>query len=247
MLFTSYYSGGVADTSFVPTDIDSCKLWLKADAGITKDGSNYVSKWEDQSGNGFDVAQSTGSYQPLWVANDKNGNPGIYFANTKFLKKDSLCNIYSSGDSITTFIAWHCSTTPSSSYGYSLYSLYWNGAYTEIFAALVKKTSPSLTTLIRSNTNYLLLSKLFSYANDSLYIYQQIVDFSLATLDVKTYINNKYFEASTLAGTNIPYVNSLYIGYHWNGIINEVIVFTKLLTASENNKVYNYLHNKYGY
>ena len=31
-------------------------VWLKSDIGITKDGSNYVSQWNDQSGNGKDSA-----------------------------------------------------------------------------------------------------------------------------------------------------------------------------------------------
>ena len=30
-------------------------LWLKADAGVTKDGNNKVSVWTDQSGNGNDA------------------------------------------------------------------------------------------------------------------------------------------------------------------------------------------------
>ncbi len=64
---------------FVPTDIAGCQLWLKADAGITKDGSNYVSKWADQSGNGNDAVQAVGSAQPLWVDGILNSKPVISF------------------------------------------------------------------------------------------------------------------------------------------------------------------------
>lgn len=47
------------------------KLWLDANdiSTITKDGSNYVSQWDDKSGNNNHVYQATGSYQPLFSNN----------------------------------------------------------------------------------------------------------------------------------------------------------------------------------
>lgn len=65
--------------SFSPTDIAGCQLWLKADAGITKDSSNYVSQWADQSGNGNHAVQGTVINQPLLVNNEYNGNPTVRF------------------------------------------------------------------------------------------------------------------------------------------------------------------------
>jgi hypothetical protein len=63
-----------------------CKLWLDAnDTGtITKDGSNYVSQWNDKSGNGNNVTQGTGSLQPLYSsASSLAGNkPAIVYPNT---------------------------------------------------------------------------------------------------------------------------------------------------------------------
>jgi probable HAF family extracellular repeat protein len=55
------------------------RLWLKADAGITKDGSNRVSSWADQSGANNTATQATGSNQPLWVNNSVNGKPVLRF------------------------------------------------------------------------------------------------------------------------------------------------------------------------
>ncbi len=54
-------------------------LWLKADAGVTYDGSNYVSTWADQSGQGHDATQSTTGEKPLYVSNAVNSQPGIRF------------------------------------------------------------------------------------------------------------------------------------------------------------------------
>lgn len=48
-------------------------LWLKADAGVTKDGSNHVSTWADQSGYGRDFSIAAGTI--TWVDAQQNGLP----------------------------------------------------------------------------------------------------------------------------------------------------------------------------
>jgi hypothetical protein len=79
MITNIWYKSKKSVVPFVPTDIAGCQLWLKADAGITKDGSNYVSAWLDQSGNNNHAVQATGSAQPLWVDNQLNGKPSLCF------------------------------------------------------------------------------------------------------------------------------------------------------------------------
>lgn len=59
---------------FVPTDIAGCKLWLRSDLGITKDGSDLVSQWDDQSGNANHVT-SSGTERPTWIDAQINGYP----------------------------------------------------------------------------------------------------------------------------------------------------------------------------
>jgi len=76
---TSLHSAKPASPSFNPLSISGCKLWLKSNVGITKDGSDLVSAWEDQSDESNDVAQATGTNQPLWVDNVQNGLPVIRF------------------------------------------------------------------------------------------------------------------------------------------------------------------------
>ncbi len=58
-------------------------LWLKSDDGITKDASNMVHSWADQSGNGFNAAQSDASASPLWVDSVANGKPVVRFDGQK--------------------------------------------------------------------------------------------------------------------------------------------------------------------
>ena len=61
-----------------PIPTTGLQLWLKADAGVTLNGSN-VSTWADQSGNGNDAIQRDSLRQPLLVKDGLNGKPTIRF------------------------------------------------------------------------------------------------------------------------------------------------------------------------
>jgi hypothetical protein len=77
-IITYVQSKSSAPPPFSPTDIAGLQLWLKADAGVTLNGST-VSAWADQSGNWNDATQATASYQPTFVANALNGKPVLRF------------------------------------------------------------------------------------------------------------------------------------------------------------------------
>ena len=61
-----------------PSTGSDLEIWLKSDIGITKDGSDLVSTWADQSGNGND-ATAIGTSRPLFVASQLNGIASILF------------------------------------------------------------------------------------------------------------------------------------------------------------------------
>lgn len=63
------FTGGVK--LWTPRDL-SPLLWLRADRGITLNGSD-VAAWADQSGNGYDFAQTAAGKQPAFTA---SGGPG---------------------------------------------------------------------------------------------------------------------------------------------------------------------------
>lgn len=65
--------------AFDPKNVTGLTVWLKADAGITKDGSNLVSDWTDQSGNGNNFSQSTAGNKPVYTASAQNSLPTIVF------------------------------------------------------------------------------------------------------------------------------------------------------------------------
>ena len=75
-----WYDGSAwVSDGFQPTDISGLKLWLDANVGITKDGGDLVSQWDDQSGEGNHLTQATGTNQPLWVDSAHNSLDTIRF------------------------------------------------------------------------------------------------------------------------------------------------------------------------
>lgn len=69
--------------------------WWKADAGVTKDGSDKVSQWDDQSGNGKHLVQATGARQPTWAASVLSGLPAISFPSGTGLPFPTLTGVLS--------------------------------------------------------------------------------------------------------------------------------------------------------
>jgi hypothetical protein len=86
---TDTVTGVKVDTT--PAAIEpELSLWLKADAGVTADGSGFVSQWNDQSGSGNHAVQTQAVNQPLLVAGAMNGKPVLRFdgsgANLNYLE-----------------------------------------------------------------------------------------------------------------------------------------------------------------
>ncbi|NBU70551.1 MAG: hypothetical protein EBS53_03745 [Bacteroidetes bacterium] len=70
---------GGAFSPFSPSSIPNLGLWLDANVGVDKDGSNLVTRWYDQSGNGRNVLQFVASRKPTFLSNELNGKPAINF------------------------------------------------------------------------------------------------------------------------------------------------------------------------
>lgn len=66
--------GGVLP--FLPTQLSGCVLWLRADLGITKDGSDFTSAWVDQSGNGYN-ATAAGTARPIYGTSAAYNNQAV--------------------------------------------------------------------------------------------------------------------------------------------------------------------------
>jgi hypothetical protein len=86
---------------WTPYDGDPYSWWDAKDEGtITKDGSNRVSQVRDKSGNGWDIIQSLGAFQPLYVG---GSSPHLYFDGARALGRFDTMGI-TGNPAMTVFV-----------------------------------------------------------------------------------------------------------------------------------------------
>lgn len=217
--------------SFVPTDIAGCELWLDAGQGITKDGSDYVSAWADQSGNGNDATQGTGSAQPLYVANQLNGEPVIRFeGSTDFMLNPQITIT----NDVSLFICYKRKTITTWGIPVSNYNSYgFFGCNTNLL--YIQKTDATIVTATNiDNTNYEIIEAESYYIGDNYYCY--------------FYKNGNYISHYGIGAGNYGFRQ---VG-GWNSFsiysdidIAEIIIYNSALDDTNRGLVENYLNTKY--
>jgi hypothetical protein len=105
----------------LPTGI---KLWLKADAGVTKSGE-LVSSWADQSGQGNNVTQTTGTLKPTWIDAAVNDKPVVRFTGPSQMLQ-AANQVLNGNTAFTAFTVAKTSRSTAPNYQY----FWWNGAST---------------------------------------------------------------------------------------------------------------------
>jgi probable HAF family extracellular repeat protein len=122
-------AGGGADLP-----MSNLKLWLKADAGVTRQGTNNsVEFWFDQSGRYNDARQQTAANQPQWVDNAMNGRPVVRFdANSRYFNLPNLLNGATQAEAFVVLKA--TADTPTATRGLWIFGSYnyygnWYGYY----------------------------------------------------------------------------------------------------------------------
>lgn len=213
--------------NFSPIELGSVIAWYDCTQGITKDGSNYVSQWNDLSGNNYHLTQTTGAYQPLWTTSS-----GIFFSSNDYFQKSWGTN-YSRP--YTIIIVWNKTSGNVSEYGVDGYSLTTRHAidYSNInlnrafdntsWQATYSKTSPFST---------IISTVIFNSASISLY-------------------ENATLKSTQLTGITGNASSGITVGARYSienyltGYIKEIIIYNKALTTEERTKITNYLNAKY--
>lgn len=67
---------------FSPSDLSSLVAWYRADTLTGLNDGDPVATWTDDSGNGYDLTQSTPSQRPLWRTNIQNSLAVVRFDGT---------------------------------------------------------------------------------------------------------------------------------------------------------------------
>ena len=107
----AWASRGVGASAFSPLSL-SPKVWIDASdtTTISTTSSNTVSGWADKSGNGFNLAQATGSKQPIYSNAVFNSLNCVAFNNAQAMQ---FTNLVVSATNYTIFVAFRGRATDS--------------------------------------------------------------------------------------------------------------------------------------
>ncbi len=233
------------------------QLWLKADAGVTESGGNAITQWLDSAGK----HTPTGGYysDPDLLDSGRdlvNFNPVVEFDNNDYMRweGDPFPSSFTAGE---LFIVGK-EATPDTADHYSLFDFGGGGSqprytysdrriYDDFGSSDRKVWTPSNTAAPgaegatgatvsgpnRLTTDYHIYN-ILSQTNN----WQAAFDGVTALTD-NTNTVSFYMEA-------VPHLGGAYGGYSNGGRVAEVVLFNRVLTASERQKINGYLALKYG-
>ena len=216
-------------SQFVPTSIGGCQIWLDAadSATFTLNGST-VSTWMDKTGNGFNVSQASAGSQPTRGSNE------VVFNGSTSLQYSGSVGIF--GNSYTSYVI-HTPTNNTSyqqgvisikdsttGFDFEIGQFYvWNSGgsiYYQFTASVNSKTILGITSTTSLALNYSINGAPFSTGGAGWY--------------------------GVSSGSLLLIGNSQYSATGFIGTINEYLLFTRTLTATEHNQITGYLAWKWG-
>lgn len=241
-------TGNTSGYYFYPPSVPGIKLWLKADAGVKNvagdpaAGGDPVATWEDQSGYGNNVTQSSSPMRPTYILSDGNSpinnNPTVVFGGAHYI--DRTPGLGSFTGLTVIGVARHeagsngsyvCATSG----GFSGTDDYFQvkrsgGFYNEVY---VNRNGGVLASVLStvSNTNYHVESMLWDGSSLSYYIDGTSAG-SPASFSGTLSPNSK-FTVGSLGGT-------------FTGRVAEVIVYDNAISSNNRSYIECYLSYKYG-
>ena len=228
--------------------LSGLRLWLKADAGVTKDSSNLVSQWNDQSGNNYIATQANNDTMPLWVDNVSNGKPFLRFNGTSDFFRTNFKGM--GGTELTFFIVAKGNNLQSI---IRLQTQHLNGNGDPNIVYPYTLSDSSFGFIVQDPHTNSISNIPSGLPNNTLAIgcarYK-----ANATNGMQAFVNQTMF-AQTTPTTTLPY-EPLYIGqYNGNGLggtqftngdVAEIIIYNRAVNETERESITNYLMTKYG-
>lgn len=223
----------------IPTDFANLGLWLKADALALSNG-DPVASWTDSSGNARHATQGTGGKQPIFNTNVLNGLPAITFDGTD----DELVSTDFEGTSQTVFVVMTVDADAGT--GSATRAIVAKPGQT-LIRGTVSGGAAQVTCIATVNASFT-VGNLRDAVWRRLYTYWD----EAGPVELHNFVNGVELGSGAGGGSG-PLANSAnawHIGSEINqrfhkGKIAEVIVYTRLLDASERAAVDQYLNDKY--
>jgi hypothetical protein len=231
-------------------------FWIRADLGTsTTTNGSPVSSWQDVSGNGNNISQTTAVQQPVYTASLMNGYPAVLFDNNStagqndyFSGVDDPSLDNTNGLTIFTVVRQTNLAGAARSIIAKRTNVGVNQAYMFFFY-----TSDRIHTDIVSNDNRF-MTPAPAFTTGTNYILNLHYDGTLAAGSrAKVYAGQTLLVTSTETAATIPDYNSplivgaTHVGDNraFGGYISEIIIYREALGLSERILVDNYLSAKY--
>jgi hypothetical protein len=226
------FTGIAEEITWQPTDIGGCKIWLRSDLGITKDPSDRVSIYADQSGNGNDFTQATDAAKPVWRSAYFNGQDALQFdgANNTMVKTGGI----------------------TIAQPFSVFMVFADININLTSAHTLMRNSPlgSLVDVLNGEIRLYAGVSLASGTVDFVHNGDYIVEAQFNGANSKGFVNNVQ-KVSGDAGTNTLDANDLYVGSYGTGgfmalHLLEDIIYSPSPSAPDRTLLYNYFNTRYG-
>lgn len=243
-------------TKINPNLIPNLALWVSADGPLTKDASNFVSIWNDQSGNANNVFQNTASSRPRWADSlaQLNYNPVIRFTGNEFFDGGDLLDLRK--NSQTVFIIGKMTTNGTSPANVYLskstggnnpfrYAIFReNGLLTYLFHGQNGPAGPSNAAATTNFGNYEMVTSTVCRNNQPyevrLYKNSDFLGIAPGIDNSSVDFNSSYRFLIGAYGTGAS-SQSLFL----KGEIAEIIIYDTCLSQTEIAAIEGYLYDKY--
>ena len=241
-----------SSAEFLPSSISGMKMWFDAaDAdSITKDGNNFVTAWEDKSGNGNHAVQIASHYNPKLIQNRINGLPALRFSdNTNSALKAPWGTLFSSNTTDYTIVVVFKFTSTSSKQ--TIFRSAQGHLSGNSGCTMVRGYSSGNENMYQINNTRGFVSK--SIANEFGTVPNVVVLRKTGNQGDVYRNKNKRGDTKTLSDTLRISGYDMYLGHHagsdnssFTGDIAEFIVFDRGISDTELNQIRQHLGVKWG-
>lgn len=227
-------------------------LWLKADAGVTTNGSGGVTDWADQSGKGNNASAPSAANTPTFINNAVNGRPALHFdlGLTSYLTVPHSSSLSITGD-IASFVVMNPSANNASNYR----MIWFQGNSYPSPNAFMMFPGNQPTPCRGDEAN--LIQDLYNAPLVPTPLQYSILGFSMAGNTMKQYldgVDNGYPQTAGAGGLTAPVDGGgpLFIGTrgdfysYLRSDLAELMIFNSAVAGADLDKVREYLGIKYG-
>jgi hypothetical protein len=261
-----YYNSLIIDkTTYTPTSIPGCTLWLDAkdplNTGTAPANGTNISLWKDKSTNAFSFTQATSGNQPTYVTNALNGNPAIQFtaANSTYLGGPT--NFATGTNSFAVFAVFKWTDTTSTGW---VFNKSLNGGASgrilmgrnssTITTGLTLYAADGLTTSFTDTypaNTYRILCFIYNRGSRTTTVYQNgtsIISQTYTATDVATSQTNSFNFIVGGYNNGTGGITPPQAGLYLNGSIAEILNFTNSydMSTSVQQEIEAYLSYKWG-